>query len=679
MSRNHLVMGKNSLSSSGNNSGLAFAPGNITNNNNNNAMRRSGGSSYPQQQQQQQRLMQMHMHQQQVQLQKKKLPSAGRHSNVMMQQHSIIPPTTNLPPTTSSATGASTKPPFSSLAAANSAPPPFFPNDQMKQLLQKCNWMDRSIYISKLLLGGSSVNGFSRATANAQRIKKQRARQIKAGGNNGNSDEDLKQQAMNPRLAKKIRAELYSGLVFCSDLQSLIKSVLHELDPSIQITPLMQPKAVACGLVSAISPLPQNTKTKPIAPLSSVPSAKLSSIPLSSCTVSSSASLMPSRKPQLPLSKVTPSYMASSMDRHHNLSSALHSSKQQPQTQQLSDKLKSAVPQQQAIMAAKTTTPVRGVASSHKKTSTAASPGDPNGSTLRKLRKRKVYPPSPSIDIPDTDPTTHKKYTKKDQSFRVLEVCRYRALSQGDYVAAKVSSRDLWILARVVHDYKGYSQSSAVEFLQTPKRDAQFRDIPVWIQDVEDKANEHTAVARNLVLPLPRTFAEAAEWGSRCRKGFRVYAMYPLTTSLYSGTVIDNTTHCRDEDDIIVVEFDGDEANAVTGKMPQYHIPARFVTLIPKEFPAAQNPNKKRKSNTTLSSSSSSLAPQLTNPKPAKRSNQRQQPAAASSKSKVASNKQQQTHQRAGSTDSALNNMLDEIAYGDLALDNFDLGFQGLS
>ena len=36
--------------------------------------------------------------------------------------------------------------------------------------------------------------------------------------------------------------------------------------------------------------------------------------------------------------------------------------------------------------------------------------------------------------------------------------------------------------------------------------------------------------------------------------------MYPNTTSLYSATVVDNTTYCRGDDDIIVVEFDGDEA-----------------------------------------------------------------------------------------------------------------------
>jgi hypothetical protein len=68
--------------------------------------------------------------------------------------------------------------------------------------------------------------------------------------------------------------------------------------------------------------------------------------------------------------------------------------------------------------------------------------------------------------------------------------------------------------------------------------------------------------------------------------------MYPNTTSLYPATVVDSTTYCRDEDDIIVVEFDGEEPDE-TGLIPKYHIPARFVTLIPREFPSSQPPTAK--------------------------------------------------------------------------------------
>jgi hypothetical protein len=110
----------------------------------------------------------------------------------------------------------------------------------------------------------------------------------------------------------------------------------------------------------------------------------------------------------------------------------------------------------------------------------------------------------------------------------------------------------------------------------------------------------------------------------RIKKGARVYAMYPQTTSLYPATVIDSTTYCRGDDDITVVEFDGEESGKfnkvacwnvrlfspyqthsvlsspdATGQVAKYHIPARFVTLVPREFSASQaslaaNKNKRK-------------------------------------------------------------------------------------
>ena len=100
--------------------------------------------------------------------------------------------------------------------------------------------------------------------------------------------------------------------------------------------------------------------------------------------------------------------------------------------------------------------------------------------------------------------------------------------------------------------------------------------------------------------------------------------MYPNTTAFYCGSVVDSTTYCRNQDEwvlhkgkgqalceqflipflplfhfnttlplsIVVVQFDGDEDDK--GIVPQRHIPARFVTLIPREFPAAQIKRKKK-------------------------------------------------------------------------------------
>lgn len=47
------------------------------------------------------------------------------------------------------------------------------------------------------------------------------------------------------------------------------------------------------------------------------------------------------------------------------------------------------------------------------------------------------------------------------------------------------------------------------------KRDSLFRD-KVIVKDAEEKASaEPIVIARQLVLPLPRTYGEAAEWATR--------------------------------------------------------------------------------------------------------------------------------------------------------------------
>ncbi|OEU05901.1 hypothetical protein FRACYDRAFT_257493, partial [Fragilariopsis cylindrus CCMP1102] len=149
-----------------------------------------------------------------------------------------------------------------------------FDTPKQNQLLSQCNFADRTIWATRVLMGGNSVNGFLRATATAQRIKKQRARQnnstkmsraakLGVGGvstdattitgidnnikvaaaatppsNNpliggtgtgigsGNSknkeifnqqeEELLKKEIMNPRTAKKLKGELEAGLTFCA-------------------------------------------------------------------------------------------------------------------------------------------------------------------------------------------------------------------------------------------------------------------------------------------------------------------------------------------------------------------------------------------------------------------------------------------------------------------------------
>lgn len=166
----------------------------------------------------------------------------------------------------------------------------------------------------------------------------------------------------------------------------------------------------------------------------------------------------------------------------------------------------------------------------------------------------------------------------------------------GDYVAAKTSTRELFILARVSKKWNACTTYKQTAGLTEVKRDALFKE-KVFIQDNEDftgDVDSARAVSRQHILPLPRSFGEATEWATRIRKGTRLYAMYPSTTALYACTAIDSTSWCRNQDDIVVVEFDGDEDD--DGTVPQRHIPARFLTLIPREMKSSQNKKKRRKS-----------------------------------------------------------------------------------
>eukprot|EP00804_Cyclotella_cryptica_P018529 CCRYP_004340-RA/>CCRYP_004340-RA protein AED:0.31 eAED:0.31 QI:280/1/1/1/0.66/0.42/7/1189/509 len=78
--------------------------------------------------------------------------------------------------------------------------------------------------------------------------------------------------------------------------------------------------------------------------------------------------------------------------------------------------------------------------------------GNPIGSTLRKRDNHAGDAQDPALLqlISDDD---GKKLTKKEIGYRLFEGTRYRTLEPGDFVAAKVSSQDLWILARVVKEW----------------------------------------------------------------------------------------------------------------------------------------------------------------------------------------------------------------------------------
>ena len=477
------------------------------------------------------------------------------------------------------------------------------------------------MWATRLLLGGNSVNGFLKACATAQRIKKQRARQnnsskhkqqkqgdggsgsggkaaaaaaaggkTAAGGSTSKGEafdqaeeEQLKKEIMNPRTAKKIKSELEQGLVFCATVCNVLRGVLFDIDNSL--APALPPALI----IEQPKPPPKPTFLVPSNPAALAAQQQQQqqqqqlqkdAADIARASFKANASGIPSAGP--------------------NNSSSAVAVKALPAAASAGPTSKATKQPQQKPKAQKTT---------------ASSPPS-DKSTLRKSRKKKLVSTEPPVNLPEFDANGKRTCTKKEYQHRVFQLLRYRELREGDFCAARLSSRDLWILAKVVSDYKLPHNLMPIEFLQLSdvKRDALFRER-VWLKDVEEREDTgSTPVARNLVLPLPRSCAEASDWTHRLlKKGSRVYAMYPQTTSLYPATVVDSTTYCRGDDDIIVVEFDGEEVDGTTGQVPSYHIPARFVTLIPREFPASQPAKESGKRKSTTASGGSAKKRASTN------------------------------------------------------------------
>ncbi|GKY99958.1 hypothetical protein MPSEU_000949400 [Mayamaea pseudoterrestris] len=460
-------------------------------------------------------------------------------------------------------------------AAAAVATPPLT-LEQAQPLLAQCNWVDKTIWVSRQFMGGQANNGFLRATATMQRMKKQRQRQV-TKSNHGDAkkreldasqgtfpdavtspplsnqtdqeaEETLKLEVMNARTAKKFKIDMEAGIEYCQFLHETIRQLMVEMDPDL--TP---PESLtSAGVPSAWLQMRERQKQGIATPVpngqapTTAPVQMLNGSAHVAMAQASQQTPAPAQVPHIPTSS---SSLSRPTVKNHKAPSP--------------------------------------------SSTAAASSGLASESTLRKNRKKKLAPSDePVVPISEFDTFGKRLCSKKEHSFRIAEFLRFRALRQGDLVAARLSSRDLWILARVVHDYPTHTLSPS-EFFQITeaKRSQHFRD-KVILQDVEDTATNQ-AVARDLVLPLPRSYSEAAEWCSRLKKGYRAYCMYPQTTSLYSATVVDSTMYARGDDDVVVVEFDGDEPDPITGAIPKCHVPARFVTLIPRDFAAANvTPNQ---------------------------------------------------------------------------------------
>lgn len=440
-------------------------------------------------------------------------------------------------------------------------------NDDVRKLASQLSCGEKVVWVSKQILGTHGSNGFQKSMSNVQKHKRQRLRQYKKQ-NQDDAEIDtadlerVKVKTFNVRVAEKMITEMNQGLQFCDLMADTIKSILKEIDPD---NPLISASA---SIAPSLLEIQQNPR------------------------------------------------VADTMAAMHAISSAVSASLQEPNKAAAGGRGAPAQPSRDGPMMRGTSTQVARPSSTQmsRPSSTqtqmprppnigriaeTVAQGNPNGSTLRKLRKRsnsKFHGDRDLTALIGDHDDNGKKLTKKELSSRLFEATRFRTLNEGDYVSAKVSSQNLWILARVVKEWNAVQMPlKNIVDMSDIQREALFTE-KVFIQ-VNDEYNgdlsSARAVKRQHILPLARSHMEGNDWGKRLRKGSRVYAIYPKTISFYCATVIDCSTYCRNQDDVIVVEFDGDEDES--GTTPQRHIPARFVTLVPREFET----NKRRRKSTS--------------------------------------------------------------------------------
>jgi len=317
-------------------------------------------------------------------------------------------------------------PPMLPLSSTASAPitlpnPPStqMTQEQIQNLLSRCDWIDKTLYVARQVCGGASLNGFGRAIGQAQRIRRQRQRSTTntlkrensnmsnnnnnatdSSNNNNNktpdcTEEEWKNIIMNTKTTQKLIKEFERGLSFCLLMHDTIRSIVGEMgDPGV--------------LPDVALPL------KP-------PPPKNGLIATTATTTATTAEA------------------AGAAAREEDSLFGM-------------DDLLDVKP----VMSLDTTMSTMSAAADTRAT---AKPGsaEQSKSELRKHRKKK--PPSDTsflLDAPkmsDESSSSKRKLTKKDMMVRFFEVSRFRDLREGDRVAARTSSRDLWILSRVVKSY----------------------------------------------------------------------------------------------------------------------------------------------------------------------------------------------------------------------------------
>ena len=341
--------------------------------------------------------------------------------------------------------------------------------EEVAKCANACTTDQKIVWVARQALGSGGSNGFTKATSNVQRMKKQKVRsfKLKTGGGGVTDEEQIKLATFDQVLAKKVVAEIKVGLQYSNLMTDTIRSILEEIDPTNPVL-LVQPPAVV---------------------IDGVPDEKRDHKPIQQ-------------------------QQEMQNDNNRNVSPA-----------------STMTPEEQA--------------------------GFMHGSTFRKARNTSNTPShniQEVIKIVGDHSNEGKKLSKKELSHRIFEYFRFRSLAAGDYVAVMLS-HDRFALARVAQNWNSAATYSQLARLTEADRNAVFTER-VYVQEPNEYSRATGSarmVNREHILPLPRSIQEANAYGTKIRKGYRIYAMYPRTTNsgyfFLCATVVDAVTYCQKEDE----------------------------------------------------------------------------------------------------------------------------------
>lgn len=190
-------------------------------------------------------------------------------------------------------------------------------HEEVAALANSCTTEQKIVWVARQILGPGNANGFSRATSTLQRLKKARARSVRAsqkdkdGGrakdeaSDEKSEEKLKRDTFNARLAKRMYSEMTQGIQFCHLMTDVIRGILQDIDPDNPVLHVQPPligfdgaEDTDLSLLSYPLPLPSSLAADSVGnwtPDDKAPSAKAApaTAPSSTAMTTSSATGIP--------------------------------------------------------------------------------------------------------------------------------------------------------------------------------------------------------------------------------------------------------------------------------------------------------------------------------------------------------------------------------------------------